>query len=103
MVCTGIYFNFAPPDSRNISISVNQAVADEKQRQQQIEDARTAILEVEIALDKFELGRANQLFQGLARVSSLPPFAQSYLRQTQSQAAESMIHYSAASNFLFAS
>jgi hypothetical protein len=83
MGCTGQYFEFAPPNSRNITASAYQAVADAKRRQEQIENGRTAILRVESALDASELSGANELFQGLAGASSLPPFAQSYLRQTE--------------------
>jgi hypothetical protein len=83
MGCTGQYFEFAPPNSRSITVSANQAVADAKRRQEQIENVRTAILRVESALDASELSGANELFQGLAGASSLPPFAQSYLHQTE--------------------
>jgi hypothetical protein len=84
MGCAGQYFAFAPPNSRNITASANQAVADAKRRRQQIESAKNAILQVEAALDAGDLIRANQLFRGLAGASSQPTFAQSYLQQTQS-------------------
>jgi hypothetical protein len=84
MGCAGQYFAFAPPNSRNITVSANQAVADAKRRQQQIESTKNAILQVEAALDAGDLIRANQLFRGLAGASSQPTFAQSYLQQTQS-------------------
>lgn len=82
-MCAATLSGFAPPNYRNISVSVDHAITDEDQRQQQIENARNAILQAEGALDASDLGRAKQLFRGMAGTSSLPSFAQSYLQQTQ--------------------
>lgn len=83
MLCEGTLTEFAPRDTNNIYKSVNQAYGVEKQREEQIQNASTSILQVEGALDRSDFVGANQLFQGLLRVSPLPHFALSYLGQTQ--------------------
>jgi hypothetical protein len=83
MGCAGQYFAFAPSDSRKIVMSAYRAIEDVKGRQQQIDSAKSAILQVEAALNAGDLTRANQLFHGLAASSSQPTFAQTYLQQTQ--------------------
>jgi hypothetical protein len=80
--CAGSYGMFR--ETEQIRVSAFQAVQVASPRLQQIESARTAILQVEGALDKLDLVTAIQLFQRLTEASSLPPFAQSYVQQTKS-------------------
>jgi len=83
MDCKRIFGNLVSPDAFTIFTSTRQAIELEKQRQQRAESIKNVIRQAESALDQGQLVHANEIFQQLAAVPSLPPFAQSYLQQTQ--------------------
>jgi WG containing repeat len=83
-VCRGVFQSHTNSDCFALFTSVSVAVGVEKQRQEQVENAKKAILDVEGALDEVDLSRANELYQRLATAVPLPHFAQNYLQQTQS-------------------
>jgi hypothetical protein len=78
-----IFGKFAPPSSYGLPESVDQAIAAEQQRQQQIAGAKSSIVQIENALDTAQLVRANEIYQHLANAAAVPHFAQLYLQQTQ--------------------
>lgn len=81
--CRGQFQSLTNSDCFALFTSVSTAVDVEEQRQQQIGNAKTLILQVEGALDGGDLIRANQLYLQLANSTALPHFAQTYLQQTQ--------------------
>ena len=83
MDCKRSFANLISSDAFTIFPSTRQAIELEKQRQQRAESIKNVIRQAESALDQGQLVHANEIFQQLAAVASLPPFAQSYLQQTQ--------------------
>ena len=83
--CRNIFQNFAPPDSNQIYVSVSKAITVQRQLEEQINRAKNSILEIERALDKGDLSRANHLFQELSSDALMSQFAptQHYVEQTQ--------------------
>lgn len=82
--CRGQLQSLTNSDCFALFTSVSAAIDVEKQREEQIQIAKKAVIDVEDALGRGDLSRANQLYQRLATDSKLPPFALSYIQQTRS-------------------